>query len=237
MVQVRVGRRFTCGICLKEVWICRRCDRGNRYCSGECQLDGRRRSNQQAGRTFRAKEEGKQGNARRQRDWYRRQKAREETADSRAPDIRASESVRCGKANRFGSAGSDCVYADARGSRAEKADRLGAVLRTARTAASRREAPDSRPGVLDSGNLTHQGSAGVPSPSILLPQNAAHVPAAPRRTEPTKPEIMRRLIPIDTANSLPERQVHSHASALFPRCHFCGRPCREGAAPLDPGDP
>jgi len=35
-------RLYSCARCLKLVRICRRCDRGNRYCSAECRVAGRR---------------------------------------------------------------------------------------------------------------------------------------------------------------------------------------------------
>src|SRR6267143_2831976 len=73
--MVRVARRLVCGRCGKEVWICPRCERGQRYCSRPCTLEARRVSSRRAGHRFRAKTPGRLGNARRQRDWYRRRQA------------------------------------------------------------------------------------------------------------------------------------------------------------------
>jgi len=71
--MVRKGRRFTCGICHREVWVCTRCDRRRKYCSPACGREARRKSNRRARKRFQAKEAGRLGNARRQREWYRRQ--------------------------------------------------------------------------------------------------------------------------------------------------------------------
>jgi len=72
--MVRKGRRFTCGICQREVWVCTRCDRRRKYCSPACRHEARRKSIRRARKRFQAKETGRLGNARRQREWYRRQK-------------------------------------------------------------------------------------------------------------------------------------------------------------------
>lgn len=80
--MVRKGRRFTCGICHREVWVCTRCDRRRKYCSAECRREARRRSNRRARKRFQAKEAGRLGNARRQRDWYWRQKISAEKTEN-----------------------------------------------------------------------------------------------------------------------------------------------------------
>jgi len=72
--MVRKGRRFYCGACGREVWVCSSCDRRRKYCSPECAHEGRRKSNRKAGKRFQAKEAGRLGNARHQRDWYWRRK-------------------------------------------------------------------------------------------------------------------------------------------------------------------
>jgi len=77
--MVRDGRRFFCGTCGNEVWICKHCDRGHRYCSPKCSLEARRKSCAEARRKHQEKEEGRLGNARRQREWYSRGKSFEKT--------------------------------------------------------------------------------------------------------------------------------------------------------------
>jgi len=72
--MVREARRLVCGRCGKEIWICPRCERGQRYCSRPCALEARRVASRRAGCRFRAKTPGRLGNARRQRDWYRRRR-------------------------------------------------------------------------------------------------------------------------------------------------------------------
>jgi len=72
--MVRKGRRFSCGICHREVWVCRRCDRRRKYCSPACRHEARKKSIRRARKRFLAKEAGRLGNARRQREWYRRKK-------------------------------------------------------------------------------------------------------------------------------------------------------------------
>jgi len=80
--MVRKGRRFTCGICHREVWVCTRCDRRRKYCSAECRHEARRRSNRRARKRFQEKEAGRLGNARRQREWYQRQKISAEKTEN-----------------------------------------------------------------------------------------------------------------------------------------------------------
>ena len=72
--MVRKGRRFECGICRIEVWVCTSCDHRRKYCSPACSREGRRKSNRRAEKRFRAKEAGRLGNARRQRELYWRRK-------------------------------------------------------------------------------------------------------------------------------------------------------------------
>jgi hypothetical protein len=66
------GRVFTCGLCGKTVWICKRCDRGHRYCSEACSRAARDASKARAGRKFQKTGRGREGNARRQREYYYR---------------------------------------------------------------------------------------------------------------------------------------------------------------------
>ena len=45
-------RLYSCGRCANQVRICRDCDRGNRYCAGECAQMGRRESLRRAGERY-----------------------------------------------------------------------------------------------------------------------------------------------------------------------------------------
>ena len=71
-------RSFSCKRCGKCVRICRRCDRGQRYCSPACSRQARRFSVRAAERRYRESEPGHRGNARRQREYYRRNQLRKE---------------------------------------------------------------------------------------------------------------------------------------------------------------
>lgn len=80
---IEEARRFHCGSCAREVWVCTGCDRGQRYCSPACALQARRQSSRRAGREFRGREPGRLGNARRQREWYwRHRAARQKTGEN-----------------------------------------------------------------------------------------------------------------------------------------------------------
>ena len=68
------GRLFACALCNKVVRICRCCDRGQHYCSKACFHKARRASVREAGRRYQETKAGRRGNARRQRDFYRRRK-------------------------------------------------------------------------------------------------------------------------------------------------------------------
>lgn len=78
--MVEEGRHFECRHCGAEVWICRRCDRGHCYCSRTCRLEARRRGSGQARRRYQGNTAGRSGNARRQREWYWRQRSCEKVA-------------------------------------------------------------------------------------------------------------------------------------------------------------
>ena len=58
---------YSCGQCRRLVVICRRCDRGQRYCSGGCSRLGRRRSMREAGRRYLRTPHGAASNAARQK--------------------------------------------------------------------------------------------------------------------------------------------------------------------------
>jgi hypothetical protein len=60
-------RVFTCGRCGIEVAICRRCDRGHRYCSRACSQEARRASMRRASAVYQQTRRGKLNHAARMR--------------------------------------------------------------------------------------------------------------------------------------------------------------------------
>lgn len=75
-IPVQSHRRFFCSRCGKAVTICRRCDRGQRYCGSDCSQSARRESRRAAGSRYRKTPAGRQGAARRQRCYRERQRLR-----------------------------------------------------------------------------------------------------------------------------------------------------------------
>jgi uncharacterized protein YfaQ (DUF2300 family) len=71
------------------VRICRRCDRGQRYCARDCAREARRASVREAGRRFRESEAGRAGNSRRQAA-HQQRRARRRAAASEAASPRAA---------------------------------------------------------------------------------------------------------------------------------------------------
>jgi hypothetical protein len=66
-------RLYNCARCAEQVHICRRCDRGNQYCAGECAQIRRRESLQRAGERYQRSYRGACAHAARQRAWRERQ--------------------------------------------------------------------------------------------------------------------------------------------------------------------
>jgi hypothetical protein len=66
-------RLYNCARCAEQVRICRECDRGNRYCPGECAQIRRRESLRRAGRRYQGSYRGAYAHAARQRAWRERQ--------------------------------------------------------------------------------------------------------------------------------------------------------------------
>jgi hypothetical protein len=62
-------RMFNCAGCHRQVVICRRCDRGQRYCSATCSRTGRRQSIREAGQRYQQSPLGARNNAVRQKRW------------------------------------------------------------------------------------------------------------------------------------------------------------------------
>ena len=66
-------RLYNCGRCAQQVRICRDCDRGNRYCAGECAGLRRCESLLRAARRYQRSYRGACAHAARQRAWRERQ--------------------------------------------------------------------------------------------------------------------------------------------------------------------
>lgn len=70
-------RRFCCDReCGREFYICRSCDRGQRYCSEECQQRSRREQRRSANRLHQESPEGRLDHRDRQREYRERLKRR-----------------------------------------------------------------------------------------------------------------------------------------------------------------
>jgi hypothetical protein len=68
------GRLFLCSRCRMQVLVCRRCDRGQIYCSGACSTQARRASVAAAGRRYQASRRGRFAHAARARRYRARAK-------------------------------------------------------------------------------------------------------------------------------------------------------------------
>ena len=66
-------RLYSCGRCVVQVRICGKCDRGNRYCAGECAKIRRRESLLRAGERYQLSHRGACLHAARQSAWRERQ--------------------------------------------------------------------------------------------------------------------------------------------------------------------
>jgi len=76
-------RRFYCARCHSVVVLCRRCDRGQRYCGPQCSTEARCESLRRAARRYRQTVKGRQANAERQRR-FRTRRAADVTHQGRA---------------------------------------------------------------------------------------------------------------------------------------------------------
>jgi hypothetical protein len=77
------ARLFQCYRCFAQTFICRLCDRGNRYCSSACSKQARRDSHNRANRKYAQTRKGKHNNAERQRRYRERQ--RQKVTDQGSP--------------------------------------------------------------------------------------------------------------------------------------------------------
>ena len=156
------GRRYHCGNCGREVWICKSCDRGHRYCPGDCALEARRRSCRRAGQEHRSKEAGRLGNARRQREWYQRKRPSEKSGQ----------------------------------------------------------------------NLTHHSSPDTGVPAIMPASVASDPFSKVEKGEPRETQTVERTYEVVT---LVDIEAALSGALPPPRCHFCGRICREESDPTRHG--
>ncbi len=67
------ARRYSCCRCQAQVIICSQCDRGNRYCAGQCAAGARSASLKRAADKYRSTRAGRFNNATRQQRYRQRQ--------------------------------------------------------------------------------------------------------------------------------------------------------------------
>lgn len=67
------ARHYQCARCHTAVLICSHCDRGQRYCAGDCAQQARTQSLQESGRRYQASRSGRLNHAERQRRYRDRQ--------------------------------------------------------------------------------------------------------------------------------------------------------------------
>ncbi len=80
-------RVFRCARCRALVRLCRGCERGQRYCDGECAFLSRRDSCRRARALYRRSELGRRNNALHQKRWRSRQIARQQNPTVRDQGI------------------------------------------------------------------------------------------------------------------------------------------------------
>lgn len=103
--EADTGRRYQCARCCKAVLIGTCCDRGNRYCAGDCSERARAESMRNAGRRYRRTRNGKSKGCARQACYRRRRREcvtysailaspqQEEIAPDSYPPIPAPEEI------------------------------------------------------------------------------------------------------------------------------------------------
>ena len=69
-------RLFNCVRCNKQARLCRRCDRGNRYCGAECASRAHKDSVRKAGAAYQRTEAGRKNHAARQQAFLERREAK-----------------------------------------------------------------------------------------------------------------------------------------------------------------
>ena len=70
----RSARLYTCARCHHQVIICSHCDRGHRYCSGNCSTQSRQEKQQEANGRYQSTAKGRHYHATRQQHYRQRQK-------------------------------------------------------------------------------------------------------------------------------------------------------------------
>lgn len=78
---------FTCARCHRQVAICTRCDRGQRYCSAHCRRQQRTANVREAVRRYQQTPHGARNNAARQKLWRLRSATRIVTTVTHHPSI------------------------------------------------------------------------------------------------------------------------------------------------------
>jgi len=84
-------RLFCCACCRKQVMLCRSCDRGHRYCDGDCRDVRRRESLRRAGRRYQQTPRGRANHAARQQRYLQRQAAKMTHQTSSTPGLQVRE--------------------------------------------------------------------------------------------------------------------------------------------------
>lgn len=100
------ARLFNCARCHAQCLICRRCDRGQRYCSGDCAAQARRESLRRASRRYQNSPRGRRANAARQRSHQQRKREKVTHQGSPATPAKALLPVRAEKTCASSSSGS-----------------------------------------------------------------------------------------------------------------------------------
>jgi hypothetical protein len=71
------ARLYLCARCRAQVILCSRCDRGNRYCGGQCRHQARNEARRQAAQRYQRSWRGRVCHAQRSRRWRQRRAARD----------------------------------------------------------------------------------------------------------------------------------------------------------------
>ena len=87
------ARLFVCGRCLVQVLICSDCDRGNRYCAGECAVTARRALQRDAGDRYQDSYGGRIKHAWRTRCWRQRKAGQVQSVTHQGSRIDPADAV------------------------------------------------------------------------------------------------------------------------------------------------
>ena len=89
--EVDSGRRYLCARCRAAVIIGTCCDRGNRYCFGDCSKISRNESQRKSGKLYRKTQNGKDKTNDRQTRFRCRQRLKEATHQDTSPPLQQEE--------------------------------------------------------------------------------------------------------------------------------------------------